>query len=79
MNKFTALEIANLLAAHSGEPMDYVAIVTLLNTVAGGHYQERHSEQDIRVALDSMLRDGRIESVPAGSNPGACTFRLANR
>ncbi len=42
-----------LLLSQQADPvrMDYVAIYTLLNTVSGGHYQERYSEADINSAL----------------------------
>lgn len=84
----TAQEIVQLLAAHSGEPVDYAAIVTLLNTVAGGHYQERHSEEAIGAALLALLDSGQILAVGSGSaapvaaEPAACgqavcVFRLA--
>ncbi|MGH9412283.1 MAG: hypothetical protein ACRD0Y_00955 [Terriglobales bacterium] len=85
----TALEIQQLLTAHSGEPVDYVAIVMLLNTVAGGHYEERHSEEQIRTALLGLLRSGEVvfttatgESTPASAQAAAsgqvrCTFRLS--
>lgn len=69
----TAREIEQLLAAHAGEPVDYVAMVMLLNTVAGGHYEERHSEDDIQRALEWLLREGRIEAVAGGEGS---TFRL---
>ncbi|MGH9467873.1 MAG: hypothetical protein ACRD1Y_11020 [Terriglobales bacterium] len=81
-------EIVLLLAAHAGEPVDYVAIVTLLNTVAGGHYEERHTEAEIRAALLHLLLNGRILAVPAddaqpvdteAASTGriSCTFQLA--
>ncbi len=34
--------------------MDYVAIYTLLNTVSGGHYQERYTEPDLQSALQRL-------------------------
>lgn len=83
----TAQEIVQLLAAHSGDPVDYVAIVTLLNTVAGGHYQERHSEEAIGAALRALLESGQILAVGSGSaapvapeqaasGQAVCVFRL---
>ncbi|TAN21999.1 MAG: hypothetical protein EPN33_10110 [Acidobacteria bacterium] len=83
----TAQEIVQLLAAHSGEPVDYVAIVTLLNTVAGGHYEERHSEAAIGAALLGLLESGQILAVaPEAAAPAppeqaacgraVCVFRL---
>ncbi|MGH9487371.1 MAG: hypothetical protein ACRD04_07245 [Terriglobales bacterium] len=84
----TSDEIVQLLSVHSGEPVDYVAIVTLLNTVAGGHYEERHSEAAIRAALLALLRCKAIVVVAedagapppwpeAASGRTTCIFRLA--
>lgn len=47
--------------------MDFVAIYTLLNTVAGGHYQERFPEPDLHIALCQLASHGAIrESQPVG-------------
>jgi|GEM_PF-7070163 len=54
-------EIEALLASHAGQPMDYVAVFMFLNTVAGGHYEERFSEAEVRAGLAQLLGAGVIE------------------
>ncbi|MGH9482027.1 MAG: hypothetical protein ACRD1L_08020 [Terriglobales bacterium] len=82
------LEIQQILAVHAGEPVDYVAVFMLLNTAAGGNYQERYAEPDLRAGLRQLLAAGTIEAwgterrlEPASVIPGEtpCLFRLASR
>jgi hypothetical protein len=62
--------ILQLLAEHGEAPVDYVALFMFLNTVAGGHYQETHSETAIRGALASLLQRGEISAwAPNGKAP----------
>jgi hypothetical protein len=58
-----ASEVLGLLAAHAGEPMDYVAVFMFLNTTDGGHYADRHGEDAIRAALAELLAAKRIVSI----------------
>lgn len=60
------LELLNLLATHTGQPMDFVAIFMFLNTVAGGHYEDRHGEDAIRAALVELVATGAIEATHDG-------------
>lgn len=72
-------EIRQLLAEHAGQRMDFVAIFMFLNTVAGGHYEERCSEEDLRGALAELLAAGEIATeLEARGAPGdrACYYRL---
>lgn len=55
-------EILELLASHSGQPVDYVALFMFLNTVAGGHYEERCTEAKLASALRDLLSTGQIEA-----------------
>jgi hypothetical protein len=73
-NADAAAEVLHLLAAHAGEPMDFVAIYMLLNTTDGGHYTDRFDEDTLRAALDDLLSQGRI--VTAVGDHGAY-FRFA--
>lgn len=83
-----AAEIRDLLASHAGQAVDFVAIYMFLNTVAGGHYEERHSETDIVAALQQMVAAGTIEAwegerrllPPMAVVPGqtTCSFRLGS-
>ena len=57
-----ATEILQLLSAHASATVDYVAVFMLLNTVAGGHYQERYPEAAIRASLRLLLAEGAIEA-----------------
>lgn len=57
-------QIRLILAEHGGQRMDYVALFMFLNTVGGGHYEERCSEQELLSTLDSMRRTGDIETMP---------------
>jgi hypothetical protein len=54
--------ILALLAQHAGQPVDAVALFMFLNTVAGGHYQEVCSEEDLQAALRALLAAGLIEA-----------------
>ena len=56
-------EITGVLAGHADQPIDYVAVFMFLNTVAGAHYEDRWSEDEIRRELDLMLAAGLIEQV----------------
>ncbi|HXR97583.1 MAG TPA: hypothetical protein VN709_07040 [Terriglobales bacterium] len=56
-------EIVGILAAHAEQPIDYVAIFMFLNTVAGGHYEDRWSETAIRTELDAMMAGGLLVQV----------------
>lgn len=80
-----AAEILQLLAAHAGEPCDYVAVYVFLNTVAGAHYEERYSEAEVRASLRELLASGAVEAwngdgllAPTAVNPGEtlCQYRL---
>lgn len=80
-----ASEILQILAAHAGATVDYVAVFMLLNTVAGGHYQERYPEAAIRASLRQLLAEGAIQAwasdaclAPNAVLPGEtpCHFRL---
>lgn len=62
-----AAEIEALLASHAGQPMDYVAVFMFLNTVAGGHYQERFTESEVKAALQALLSAGAVELIPGAS------------
>lgn len=80
-------EILALLAERAGQPVDYVALFMLLNTVAGGHYEERHTEGEIIATLGRLLSEGMIGAwqdeqlltPPIDIRPGQtrCTFRLS--
>lgn len=54
-------EILTLLA-QQGEaaPVDFPAIYILLNTVAGGHYEERFAHTDIEAALVELCAEGAV-------------------
>ncbi|MGH9416070.1 MAG: hypothetical protein ACRD01_05530 [Terriglobales bacterium] len=78
-------EIEALLRQHAGEAVDYVAIFMLLNTVAGGHYEDRYGEDELRRQLAELLTQGRIRAWhglqqldAATVKPGetSCTFAL---
>lgn len=81
-------EILALLASRAGQPVDYVALFMLLNTVAGGHYEERHSEREIIATLGDLLNSGIIQAwqdncrlePPIAIIPGqtGCIFRLSS-
>ena len=81
-------EILEILASHAGQPVDYLALYMFLNTVAGGHYQERYGAEEIERELRELLHAGAIEawqgerrlplqdvSIMPGGSP--CHFRLA--
>jgi hypothetical protein len=55
-------EILQLLAEHYQQPVDGVALYMFLNTVAGGHYEDRFSQEQIDTALQSLLNDGLISA-----------------
>jgi len=85
-----AAEILQLLASHSGQPVDYVALFMFLNTVAGGHYEERFTEAELAGALRDLLNSGQIEawegdhalsaaSAPLAAGHPGCHFRLSGR
>ncbi|MGH2344257.1 MAG: hypothetical protein ACRDG4_03460 [Chloroflexota bacterium] len=57
-------EIRQILAVHAGQRMDHVALFMFLNTVGGGHYEERYSEEELLSTLDAMLRAGAIAATP---------------
>ncbi|HUX67657.1 MAG TPA: hypothetical protein VMV31_09220 [Terriglobales bacterium] len=78
-------EILQILATHSDAAVDYVAVFMFLNTVAGGHYEERYPEADIRASLRLLLDQGAVDAWQAGTClppetvlPGVtpCHFRL---
>ena len=81
-------EICTLLAGHASEPVDFMALYMFLNTAAGGHFEDRHSENEIAVALLSLLADGSVQAwedgrriaPPQSIRPGSttCAFRLAS-
>ena len=49
-------EILQVLAEHGDStPVDGVAIYMLLNTVVGGHFEDRYSEEAIRAELQRLL------------------------
>lgn len=54
-------EILLLLSEHGSTGLDYVSLFMFLNTVAGGHYQERWSEPELKTALAAALGRGWIE------------------
>ena len=55
-------EIVEILASHAGQPVDYVALFMFLNTVAGGHYDERYTEAEIRHSLGRLMASGAVEA-----------------
>jgi len=55
-------EIREILFSHAGQPVDYVALFMFLNTVAGGHYEERYSEAEIGDSLRQLLASGEVEA-----------------
>lgn len=56
-------EIFELLAERGEQsPVDYPAVYILLNSAAGGHYEERFEEAEILTELAQMLAAGEIES-----------------
>ena len=55
-------EILHILCERPDAPVDYVAIFMFLNTVAGGHYQERATEDELRQALHRLLHDGHVQA-----------------
>ena len=55
-------EILEILASHAGQPVDYVALFMFLNTVAGGHYEERYGEAELGEAVQALLASGAIEA-----------------
>lgn len=58
-----ASDVLNLLAAHAGERMDYVAVFMFLNTTDGGHYEDRYGEDAIQAALAELLATERIVTI----------------
>lgn len=83
-------EILRLLAQHAGQAVDALALFMFLNTVAGGHYQEFCSEEELQAALRALLaarlveawhHDRRLDPETEIAIPGdvACVFRLAPR
>jgi len=49
-------EILQVLAEHGDStPVNGVAIYMLLNTVVGGHFEDRYSEEAIRAELQRLL------------------------
>lgn len=68
-------EIRQILAEHAGQPVDYVALFMFLNTVAGGHYEERHSELEIQSTLLALEQSGLIEAADRGQG-GPKIYRL---
>jgi hypothetical protein len=78
-------EILELLASHAGQPVDFIALFMFLNTVAGGHYEERYSEADLADGLRELLDSGAIQAWENGqlaappvtiSNQSRLHFRL---
>lgn len=57
-----AAEILELLASHAGQPVDFVALFMFLNTVAGGNYQERVTEDELTTCLRGLLASQAIEA-----------------
>lgn len=53
-------EILVLLAEHSPQGLDYISIFMFLNTVAGGHYEERYPEAEIRAAVTAVVERGWV-------------------
>lgn len=49
------------MSEHAATGLDYVAIFMFLNTVAGGHYQERWTESALQSALAAALAQGWLE------------------
>ncbi len=49
-----------MLAEHAPEGLDYVSVFMFLNTVAGGHYEERYQEAEIREALKAAVEWGWV-------------------
>ncbi len=81
-------EILQLLAQHAGQPVDAVALFMFLNTVAGGHYEDRCSEETLQAALRSLLasrlveawrNDRKLDPETEIALPGdaQCVFRLS--
>lgn len=68
-------EVRQILAEHSGQPVDYVALFIFLNTVGGGHYEERYGEQELLSTLQAMERAGEIEAA-AGREGNPKIYRL---
>ncbi len=59
-------EILQLISQHGpAAPIDFVAVFMLLNTVAGGHYQDRYSEEQIRSALRALAARGELQATLA--------------
>lgn len=80
-----AAEILALVAQHGDNAtVDYPAVFILLNTVAGGYYQERFGEQEIQAALIALHADGSLSAHGADGELLAslalpedrCIFRL---
>jgi hypothetical protein len=77
-------EILQLLAQHSQETVDGVGLFILLNTVAGGHYEERYSEASLTRELRNLLAGSLVtahDSSGAAAGPDSpdlmhCTFAL---
>lgn len=66
-------EILALFAEHAPQGLDYVSVFMFLNTVAGGHYEERYPEAEIRAALKAALERGWLAPEgdgEAGPRPG---------
>ncbi|MHB8733907.1 MAG: hypothetical protein ACYC6M_01275 [Terriglobales bacterium] len=69
-------EILQLLAEHAeATPVDEVAVFMLLNTVAGGHYEDRYSEDAIRAELTQLLDAGMIDVRDATGASGLALAR----
>ncbi len=82
-------EILALFAEHAPQGLDYVSVFMFLNTVAGGHYEERYPEAEIRAALKAALergwlaRNGEGEAGPVSGTgpavgPGAGPLHLTD-
>ena len=83
-------EILSLLAQHAGQPVDAAALFMFLNTVAGGHYEDLCSEEDLHAALRALLssrlieawrNDRKLDPETEVALPGdaPCVFRLTSQ
>lgn len=63
-------EILQLLFEHAQKPMDFVAVFMFLNTGAVGVYQERFSDDEIRLTLSRLLEQGFIRAWDDESGEG---------
>lgn len=68
-------EILALLAQHGeAAAVDFPAIYILLNTVAGGHYEERFAHTDIESALVELCAEGSVAALQEGD--AGATYRI---